>query len=122
MFPRVLHICRLKVVHGELQLIGQPHIAILHFVSRLRIARPHNVVDRIHILQKRADTLQAIRQLDRNREQVHAAALLEIGKLRDLQSIEHHLPAHAPRAQCRSFPVIFFELDIVLAEVDSNRA
>jgi len=32
----------------------------------------------------------------------------------------HDLPADAPRAQRGSFPVVFFELDVVLAQVNTN--
>ena len=56
----------------------------------------------------------------RDTVEVHASALLEIGELGDLQTVEHHLPADTPRAKSRRFPVIFFELDIVLAQIDAD--
>ena len=49
-----------------------------------------------------------------------SAALLEIGELGDLQSVEQHLPADAPCAECGRFPVVFFEANIVFLQVDSD--
>ena len=121
MLPGLLHVGNFKVVHRELQFVGVAHVAILHRVAGPRIARPYNVVDRVHILQECSDALEAVRQLNGNWEQIHAAALLEVSELRDFEAVEHHLPAHAPRAQRGRFPVIFFKLDVVLAQVDANR-
>ena len=100
---------------------AKPHVAVFHHASRLRIARPHDVINRIDILQERCDALESIRQFSADRKQIDAAALLEVSELRDLQAVEHDLPAHAPCAQSRSFPVVFFKLDVVMAQVDANR-
>ena len=54
--------------------------------------------------------------------EIDATALLEVSELRDLQAVEHHLPADAPRAQRRRFPVVFFELDVMLAQINTHRA
>ena len=53
--------------------------------------------------------------------QIHSAALLKISELRDLEAIEHYLPAHAPRTARRPLPVILFELKVVLLQIDSDR-
>ena len=62
---------------------------------------------------------KSVRQFRTDRIEVHAAALLEVGELRDLQAIEHHLPADAPRSQRRRFPIVFFELDVMLPQGQS---
>ena len=57
----------------------------------------------------------------RDRVEVDAAALLEVGELRDLEAVEHHLPSDAPGAERGRLPVVFFELDVVLAQVNADR-
>ena len=57
-------------------------------------------------------------QLDRDRRQVDAAGLLEVGELRDLLPVEQHLPADAPRPERRRFPVVFFEPHVVRPQID----
>src|SRR5208283_6200624 len=81
---------------------------------------PTNLVHALHILQERADALQSIGDLHRDRVQVNSPALLEVGELGNLQSIQQHLPANAPRAQRGRLPVVFFKTDIVGAQIDSN--
>ena len=98
----------------------QPNIAVGHLGSGFRVTRPHNVVDRIDILQKLRNPLQPIRNLTRNGLEIHAAALLEVGELRDLLPIQHHLPADTPGTAYRPLPVVLFELDVMLTEVDAN--
>src|SRR5204862_4984618 len=109
-------------VNGELQFIGKTHVTILHDVTRIRIARPYDLVNRIHILQKCSDTFEPVRELRGNRQEVNPTTLLEIGELCDLESVEHHLPSNAPRAQRGSLPVILFELDIVLSQINADRS
>ncbi len=55
-----------------------------------------------------------------NQFEIDAAALLEIGELRDFEAVQHHLPAHAPCAERWILPVVFFEFQIVFAEVDAD--
>ena len=54
-----------------------------------------------------------------DRRQVDAADLLEVGELRDLLAVEHHLPADAPGAERRRLPVVLLEADVVLPRVDA---
>src|ERR1700723_3832485 len=122
MLPRFFDICHFEVVRGELLLVRQTPFAILHFPARFRVARPYNVVDRIHVLQERAQALQSVGEFGGDGIEVDAAALLEVGELGDLQAIEHHLPSDAPRAESWRLPVVFFELYVVLAEVDADCA
>src|SRR6266852_8046731 len=119
--PRALDVCPFEVVHRELLLISQTHVSILHFPARLGVARPHDVVDRIDILQESAQPLQTVGEFGRNRVEVDAATLLEISELRNLESIEHDLPPDAPSAQRRRLPVIFFELNVVLPQINTDR-
>ena len=45
--------------------------------------------------------------------------LLEIRELRDLEAVEEDLPADAPRAERRRFPVVLLEAHVVLPGVDA---
>src|SRR5258706_6229954 len=56
-FPSLLNVSYLKVVDRELPFLGQTHIAIFHFLASHRVARPHNFVNRIHVLQEGAQAL-----------------------------------------------------------------
>ena len=120
MLPQPLHVSHFKVVNGELQLLGQAHVAVSHGRARFRIARPHNVINRVHVLQKRRDALHSIRELGADGIEIHPAALLEVGELRNFQTVQHHLPAHAPRTARRPLPVVFFELQVVMFQVDAH--
>ena len=61
-----------------------------------------------------ANALEPVGQLGRDRREVDAAGLLEVGELRDLHAVEQHLPADAPRAERRRLPVVLLEADVVL--------
>ena len=50
-----------------------------------------------------------------------AADLLKIGELRDLEPVEQHLPADAPRAERRRLPVVLLEANVVLPWIDAAR-
>ncbi len=68
--------------------------------------------------QEHADALNAVGQLGAHGPAVEAAHLLEVGELADLHAVQHHLPAYAPGAQGRGFPVVLFEAQIMLGEID----
>ena len=53
--------------------------------------------------------------------EVHAAHLLEVCELRDLEPVEQHLPPDAPCAKRRRLPVVLLEPDVVLPRVDAAR-
>ncbi len=98
-----------------LDLLAQPHLAIRD------AGGPDQVVDVVHLLQRHRDALEPVGDLARDGRQVDAADLLEVRELRDLEAVEEHLPADAPRAQRRRFPVVLFEADVVLPRVDAAR-
>jgi hypothetical protein len=102
-------------VFGLLDLVAQPDVAILLASAPLDV---EHVVD---LLQEHRDAFDAVGDLAGNRRQVDAADLLEVGELRDLRPVEHHLPPDAPRAERRRFPVVFFEADVVLPRIDADR-
>ncbi|OIQ65402.1 hypothetical protein GALL_530390 [mine drainage metagenome] len=79
-----------------------------------------HVHDVTHAQDIHRQTLQPIGQLARNRVAVVAADLLEIGELADFHAIAPNLPAQAPGAQRRAFPVILDKADVVQAGVDAN--
>ncbi len=120
MLPESRHVGVFKVVHRKLQLLGKAHFAIRDRSAGVWIAGPHDVVDRVHILQERGDALHAVSQFGADGVEVESAALLEVGELGDLQAIEHDLPAHAPRAARGPLPVVLFKLEVVLDQVDPN--
>ena len=121
MRPETIHIGIFEVIDRVLQFLGQSHIAIGDRSAGIRIARPDHIVDRIHILHEGAQTLEPISQLSADGVQIETAALLEVSELGDLHPIHHHLPAHAPRAHSRPFPVIFLEFQVVFLQVDADR-
>src|ERR1019366_8721735 len=110
--PRLLNVSSLKVVDRELQFILQPNLAVL-YRPPIRAHDPRDFVNAIHILKESRDALHAVGQFHRNWVKVDAAALLEVGELRDLEAVEHDLPADAPRTQRWRLPVVLFELDVV---------
>ena len=66
MLPCLFHVRHLEIVNRKLLFIREPNIPILHFASVVRIACPDDVIDRIHVLEKRADAFEAISQFGRN--------------------------------------------------------
>jgi hypothetical protein len=84
------------------------------------IVRPANVVDAVHALQIGANAIQTIGQFGRDGVQINPAALLEIGKLSDFETIQENLPAHSPRPQGRRFPVVLLKTHIVSGKVQAN--
>ena len=105
----------IEAVCGELLFFLQPNVTVGRYAAGVWFARPHDVVDRVRVLQKLRQSFQPIRDLAGDRVQIKAAALLEVGELRDFLAVHHHLPADAPRATNRPFPVVFFKLDVVIA-------
>ena len=82
---------------------------------------PLDVVHTLHALQKRHQALQAIRDFRRNQFQIDAAALLEVSELRHFHTVQHHLPTDAPRTQRRRLPVVFFQLQVMLRQINADR-
>ena len=90
--PQHRNIGGFKVVDRILQFVGVADVAVFH--SRC----PLDVIDRIHALQEGREPLQSIGNFGGDQIQVDTAALLEVSELGNLQPIQHHLPAHSPRA------------------------
>ena len=84
------------------------------------VLRPLDVKDVLDALDVHGKTLQAIGDLCRNRLDVHAANLLEVGELRDLHAVEPNFPAKPPGAQGRRLPVVLDEADVVLLGIDAE--
>src|SRR5205085_12203200 len=102
-----------------LQFVGVADIAIRHHLAALRITRPDDIVDAVHVLKKSGETLEAIGQFGGDGIEIDATALLEVGELRDLESVEHHLPTDSPCPERGGLPVVLFKLDVMLAEIDT---
>src|SRR5216683_790186 len=120
MFPCLVHVSGFKVVDGKLKLVLKTHFTIGDGLARFGIARPDNVINAVYVLKKGANAFESVGQLGADGIQVNPAALLEISKLRDLQTIEHYLPAHAPSTKSWRFPVVLFKLNVVLTEINAN--
>src|SRR6266481_654492 len=103
MLPSLLHVRGFKVINRELQLVLITNLAVLYFPAGLRIARPHNVINTVHVLEKRRNALQSIGEFGADGIQIDSTALLEISELRNPPTTEHHLPAHAPCGQSGRF-------------------
>src|SRR5580700_8269932 len=96
--------CRVRVIEAvsrKLLFLREPYLAISHSW------RPAHVEHVIDALQIRRDAIESVGELHRNRVEILPAALLEISELRDLLTIEQHLPANSPSAQSRRLPVVF---------------
>src|SRR5260370_4291563 len=107
-------IAAIKAVFGKLLLLHQTYVA----VSLVR--GPAEVVDTLHALKKSANAFEAVGEFDGDGVEVDAAALLEVGELGDLETVEQDLPADPPRAESRRFPIVLFETNVVLLEVDDD--
>ena len=84
------------------------------------VTRPNHVVEGVDILQKGGDALQAVGNFRGDGIQIKAAALLEVSKLGDLQAVQHDLPADSPGPQRGRFPVVFFKLEVVPAQINAD--
>src|SRR5215469_1678901 len=118
--PESRNVGVLEVVNGELQLLFKTNLAVRDRRSGIRVARPHDVINGIDVLDEGGDALETVGELGADGVQIEAAALLEVGELRDLESVEHDLPADAPCAPGGPLPVVFFELQVMLGEIDAN--
>ena len=101
-------------------------LRLLHFVAQPDVAildarRPLDVEHAVDALQHHRDPLEPVGQLRGDGRQLQPTGLLEVRELRDLEAVEHHLPADAPSAKRGRFPVVFLEADVVLARVDAAR-
>src|ERR1700691_6191500 len=117
MLPQLLYIGLLEVVDRELHLLQMANLPVS---DRMGSARPDHVIKGVDILQKGGDALQPIGDFCRDGIEIEAATLLEVSELGDLQAIQHDLPADAPSPQCGRVPIVFFKLEVVLAQVNAD--
>ena len=107
-------VAAIETVLGELLLFGEADVAVG------LVGGPAKIVDALDVLEERADAFQAVGEFDGDGVEVEAAALLEIGELRDLQSIEQYLPADSPSTERGGLPVVFLEANVVLLQFDAD--
>ncbi len=107
--------------------IGLVQVVGAHFQLRLGVdlavadpVREHDVLEVVDALEGHEDALQAVGDLHRDRVERQAPRGLEIGELGDLQPVQPHLPAEAPCAQGRGFPVVLDEAHVVAGGVDAE--
>ena len=101
-------VCYLEVVEGLLYLVGVENVTVGD------VANPLDIEYVFYALDIHSQTLQAVRDFNGYRLNVNAAHLLEVGELGDFHTIQPNLPAKAPSAQSRRFPVILYKADIML--------
>ena len=89
-------------------------------VAVLDAAAPVEVIDIIDTLDVHGDAFDAVGQLARDRLEVNAAALLEIGELGDFHAVQPDFPAEAPGTERRRLPVILDKPDIMLGRIDTE--
>src|SRR5712671_507563 len=109
-------IAAIETVDRKLLLFLEANVALA------LVLRPAELVAALDPLQARADPLKSAGQLARDGIQVNSTTLLEVGELGDLEPIEQDLPTDPPGAQGRRLPVVFLKPNIVLLEIDSDRA
>jgi hypothetical protein len=114
--PVQVDVGRLEVILRELVLVLLPHRAVADPV------RPVDVEHRALARQEHRQPLQPVGDLRGDRRQVDPTGLLEVGELGDLHPVEEDLPADPPRTERRRLPVVFLEADVVLGEVEPERA
>ena len=95
-----------------LDFVPVPDVAILDAAGPLQV---EHVID---VLERHGEALDPVCQFDGDRREIHTAGLLEVSELGDLLAVEQNLPANAPGAKRRRFPVVLFEADVVRAQVD----
>ncbi len=96
-------------------------LVVVADVAVLYSGRPLDVVDAVDALQEGGQAFQSVGNFRRDQIEIDASDLLEVSELRDFEAVQHDLPAYAPCSERRVFPVVLFELEIVLAEVDADR-
>src|SRR6266700_6119758 len=109
-------IAAIKTVFGELLLFQEANVAVG------LVCRPAEIVNTLNALKESANALEAVGQFDRDGIEINPAALLEVGELGDLQSVEENLPADAPGAEGGRLPIVLFEANVVLLESDAECA
>src|SRR5579859_851716 len=105
-----------ETVRRKLLFLRQPYIAVTHIVG------PSQLEHAVDVLQERSDSFEPVRELARHGIEIQSPSLLEICELRNLQPVKQHLPSHAPRAERWRFPIVFLEANIVMPQINPNRA
>ena len=105
---------RFEVVLRKLDLFLKTHVAVSDRSPPLEI---EDVVDAV---QKHADALAAVGDLDGDRRELHSTRLLEVGELTDLHPVHQDLPADAGGAERGGFPVVLIETDVVRLRLDAE--
>jgi len=98
-------------------LIGSRLVGALRAVAAVEV-EIEDVLDALHIHRQ---PFEAVSQFARHRRAFEAGDLLEVGELRDLHAVAPAFPAQPPRAQRRTFPVVFDETDVMNAGIDPDR-
>src|SRR5262245_56345572 len=110
----------LEVVSGLLDFVLMKDIAVAHAPERT--VGPDEVIHALDTLQIHCETLEPVGDFARDGPAVETTGLLEVGELRDFHAVEPHLPAEAPSAERRRFPVVFDEANVVRERIEAERA
>ncbi len=78
------------------------------------------VVDVLHALDIHGEALEPVGQFTRHRRAFEARHLLKVGELAHLHAVAPALPAEAPGAERRAFPVVLDETDVVQRRIDAD--
>ena len=101
-----------------------PRHLVLGLAERLAVGDAGRVGDLLEVvdaLQRHHDPLDAVGDLHRHRVERHAARLLEVRELGDLQPVQPDLPAQPPGAERGRGPVVLDEPHVVRPHVDAQR-
>src|SRR6266849_4964869 len=107
-------IAAIEAVFGKLLFFHQPDVAIG------LVQGPAQVINAFHALEEGTNALKTIGEFGENGTQNDPAALLEVGELRDLETVQKYLPADAPSAEGGRLPVVLFETNVMLFQVDAQ--
>ena len=106
------HVVEVEIGLGLLAFVLEEHIAIGHGKRAIGIVEGQ-LVEAVDTLQVHGQALQSVGQLASDRKDVKAPYLLEVGVLGHLHPVAPDLPAQAPGADSRVFPVVLDETDVV---------
>jgi len=103
-----------KIVSRKFYFTAVMNVTVFDFIRPLQII---NVVDALDI---HGNAFRAVSQLGADGTAVETAHLLEVGELGNFHAVEPYLPAQSPGAQCRGFPVVLHETDVMIQRINTE--
>ncbi len=89
-------------------------------VTVFNLICPLQIIHIVYALNIHGDAFGAVSQFGTNRMKIKPAHLLEISELGYFHAVEPNLPAQAPGAQCRRFPVVLDKANVVIKGINAE--